>query len=164
LNSTKEKKLQTRKNLSAKQYQNMGEFKFTTRERSKISLEKTLPTQKVVAQEKPITPQKKPVKKQEVVTNPMVAESQSEADQIVNAVLNARKYIVEEISASFEKKIEKLDDAIVELINCKVENERLKGKIDNMTRDNYRLKRELNRYKSVVPGLYIKTHKDGFDL
>jgi len=141
----------------------MGEFKFTTRDTTSIDVEKTLPSKQVAVEKKPLIT-KSLMKVQDKVTNPIVPERPSEANQIINSVLNARKYIVEEVSANFEKKLEKLDDAIIELISCKAENERLKGKIDNLTKDNYKFKRELKRFKSVMPGLFIKMKKDGLDF
>lgn len=171
MNYTKEKKLQTKKNLSRRQYQNMGEFKFTTREKNHIDLEKMLslkteltqPEVKTEIEVKNVNVEK-PLKAAETISDSAIKENKTEAEQIVEAVVSARKYIVEEVSANFEKKLERLDDAIVELISCKTENERLKGKIDNLTRENYKLKREIKRYKSIMPGLFIKLNKDGIEI
>jgi len=80
--------------------------------------------------------------------------------QTINAVVHAQNYIVQELSDTFEKKFEKFDEIIVELIRCKTENERLKQKVDNLTRDNYKYKKEVESYKSIVPGLYIKKETD----
>jgi len=127
----------------------MGKFCVTSREKTPINLEKTI-TAEQGAQNK---------------TNPITAAAPgSKVTILMNEVLNARNYIVEELSATFEKKLEKLDDAIIELINSKAENERLRGKIDNLTKENYRLKKEIESFKSVVPGLFVKIKKDTINL
>lgn len=84
--------------------------------------------------------------------------------RVMTEIINTRNYIVEELSATFEKKLEKIDDAVIELISSKTENERLKSKIDNLTKENYRLKKELECYKPVVPGLFVKINKDRINL
>ncbi len=123
----------------------MGKFSVTSREKSQLNLEKP-----VIAEQAALNK-----------TNPVThSTSGSKVATLMNEVINARNYIVEEISATFEKRLEKLDDAIVELISCKTENERLKGKIDNLTRENYRLKKEVESFKSIMPGVFIKLKKD----
>ena len=97
-------------------------------------------------------------------TNPIVPATGLKISALMSEVLNARNYIVEEISLTFEKKLEKLDEAIVELINCKAENERLKYKIDNLTRENYRLKKDVESFKPIMPGVFVKTKKDTINL
>ena len=100
----------------------------------------------------------------ENVTNPDILNFSSNTVQIVNAVDSAKNYIVQEISETFDKKLEKLDEALIELINCKAENERLKNKIDNSTKENYRLKKEIESFKTIVPGFFIKLKKDKINL
>lgn len=134
----------------------MGKFSVTSKEKTILDLEKTVIAEKTVLNKTNPTAAPKP---------PALNESSgSKVAMLMNEVINARNYIVEELSASFEKKLEKIDDAIVELINCKTENERLKGKIDNLTRENYRLKKEIESFKSVVPGVFIKVKKDTINL
>lgn len=95
--------------------------------------------------------------KTEIVSVPAIS---AEAAQLINALLHTQNHIVHELTDVFDKRLEKLDDIIVDLIRCKTENERLKQKIDNLTRDNYRLKKDTECYKAVVPGLYIKRELD----
>lgn len=162
----------------------MGDFKFTTREKNQLNIEKSLFTDKKAepafgfpgqtnpacssvkkekhAGDKKI--QKTQLKVRENSTNPITVKEESEADQIVNAVIMAKKSIVEEISANFEKKLEKLDDAIIELISCKTENERLKAKIDNLTRENYKLKKETRSFRQIMPGFFIKVKTEEINL
>jgi len=162
----------TRKALSKTQYTNMGKlssdaeeskadmrlgykktnltgsFSVTSQEKSKLNLEKT-----IAAEQKMIN-----------VSNPISLPAGSKVSAIMNEILNTRTYIVEQLSTTFEKKLEKLDEAIVELISCKTENERLKGKIDNLTRENYRLKKEIESFKSIMPGIFVKIKKDTINL
>ncbi len=91
---------------------------------------------------------------------PLSEKVETDAELITNALLSMRTHIVNEVSENFEKKLEKLDEAIIELISCTTENERLKAKIDNYTRENFRLKKEINSFKSIMPGVYIKNKKD----
>jgi len=139
----------TQKTLAKTQYENIGKINVTSKEKPVLNLEKTLKTDKAVKSSY------NPIK---------TADSASKVAVLMNEVINARNYIVEEISSTFEKKLEKLDDAILELINCKTENERLKNKIDNLTRENYRLKKENESYKLVIPGVFIKVKKDTISL
>lgn len=132
----------------------MGKFSVTSKERKSLNLDKTLIAEKsLVNQTSPIEAPKMPV-----------AKTSQKVSTLMNEVLNARNYIVEELSATFEKKLEKMDEAIVDLISSRTENERLKAKIDNLTRENYRLKKEIESFKSVVPGVYIKSKKDTINL
>lgn len=98
------------------------------------------------------------------VEKPISQRVESDAELIVNAIINTRNHIVNEVSTNFEKKLEKLDEALLELISCKTENERLKGKIDNLTRENFRLKKEVNSFRSFMPGVFIKVKKDEITL
>lgn len=142
-------KCNTRKAIAKKQYTNMGKFTVTSKDKAKFDLEKTITAEKTMLNK----------------TNPVtVPSSGSKVATLMNEVINARNYIVEEITSSFEKKLEKIDDAIVELINSKTENERLKGKIDNLTRENYRLKKEIESFKSIMPGVFIKVKKESINL
>jgi len=110
---------------------------------------------------KPVAPKLPEVKesqeKTEVLNVPVI---NNEAMQVINALMHTQTHIVQELTEVFDKRLEKFDDIIMDLIRCKTENERLKQKIDNLTRDNYKYKKEVESYKSVVPGLYIKKETD----
>ena len=182
MNNTQETNFQTKKNLSKNQHDKMNDRRFITREKSKLNIEKTMPAEKRVLSPEfdfnfmeqtnpsimPINKQKqvKFIKKNLVKTQESSISSKqiSEADKIVKAVLSVKKCIVEEVSASFEQKLEKLDEAIIELISSKAENERLKCKIDNMTKESYKLKKELKSYRQIIPGFFIKVKKDEFSF
>jgi len=84
----------------------------------------------------------------------------NDAMQMINALIHTQNHIVQELTDVFDKRLEKFDDIILDLIRCKTENERLKQKVDNLTRDNYKHKKEIESFKSVIPGLYIKKELD----
>ena len=84
----------------------------------------------------------------------------NEAMQMINALIHTQNHIVQELTEVFDKRLEKFDDIILDLIRCKTENERLKQKVDNLTRDNYKSKKEIESFRSVIPGVYIKKELD----
>jgi len=95
--------------------------------------------------------------KTEIVSVPAI---NNEAMQMINALIHTQNHIVQELTEVFDKRLEKFDDIIMDLIRCKTENERLKQKVDNLTRDNYKYKKEVESFKSLIPGLYIKKELD----
>ena len=93
----------------------------------------------------------------EIVNIPSVSD---EAMQMINALVHTQNHIVKELTDVFDKRLEKFDDIVMDLIRCKTENERLKQKVDNLTRDNYKYKKEMECFKSIIPGVYIKKELD----
>jgi hypothetical protein len=167
----------------------MGKFSVTTQDRSTVDLEKTfaldgtglgsskkknsdsLETDSAFAQQvatlkkirtdrKPSQELKLPEATQEATETLNVPAVSQEALQLINALMHTQNHIVQELTDVFDRRLEKFDEIIMDLIRCKTENERLKQKNDNLTRDNYKLKKEVESYRSVVPGLYIKKELD----
>jgi len=93
----------------------------------------------------------------EIVNVPAIS---SESAQLINALVHTQNHIVEELTEVFDKRLEKFDEIIMDLIRCKTENERLKQKVDNLTRDNYKLKKEVESFKTIIPGVYIRKELD----
>lgn len=93
----------------------------------------------------------------EIVNVPVI---NNEAMQMINALMHTQNHIVQELTDVFDKRLEKFDEIILDLIRCKTENERLKQKVDNLTRDNYKYKKDVESFRSVIPGLYIKKELD----
>jgi len=89
-----------------------------------------------------------------------VPDLSNEAVQMINALVHTQNHIVHELTEVFDKRLEKFDDIILDLIRCKTENERLKQKVDNLTRDNYKFKKEVESFKTIIPGVYIKKELD----
>lgn len=95
--------------------------------------------------------------KTEIINVPAIS---NEAMQMINALMHTQNHIVEQLTDAFDKRFEKFDDIIIDLINSKTENERLKQKIDNLTRENYRYKKEVESYKPIFSGVFIKKEID----
>lgn len=72
------------------------------------------------------------------------------------AVNTAQETIIEKLSSYMDEKLDGLDDVVVDLIKCKVENERLKIKIEQLTKENYNLTTKLSNFTPVAFGLYMK--------
>lgn len=179
----------TKKIISKKHEKSLNKFSVTTPDRSTVDLEKTFSLEgsgSILCQEKKETinnkisfakeiddlkknhqtrlirninvdENDKNVEKKEIVSIPSVSD---EAMQMINALVHTQNHIVKELTDVFDKRLEKFDDIVMDLIRCKTENERLKQKVDNLTRDNYRYKKEIDCFKSIIPGVYIKKELD----
>lgn len=79
-----------------------------------------------------------------------------EIKKLISAVVDTRDNVVDRISKVLEEKLGGLDDVIVELIKSKTENEKLRQKIDELTKENYKLKKDVEAFKPAGLGLYIK--------
>lgn len=84
------------------------------------------------------------------------AGSSADANALVNAVMNVREDIVDRVSKIIDEKLDGMDEVVVELIKCKAENERIKQKLNQLTKDNYKLKNEIESFKPIKFGLYVK--------
>lgn len=81
----------------------------------------------------------------------------SDSNAIINTVVDAKEDIIKKLTGIIDEKLDGIDDVVVELIKTKVENERLNQKVDQLTKENYKLSREVGQFKPIVPGLYKKT-------
>ena len=68
--------------------------------------------------------------------------------------------IISKIENLLSKKLDGLDEVVVELIRTKTEINMLRSKLDELEAKNYNLLNELSSYKSIGFGLYIKTKED----
>ena len=55
-----------------------------------------------------------------------------------------------------DEKLEGMDDVVLELVRCKTENENLKNKVNELNKENFKLRNEINSYKPLMCGFYIK--------
>ena len=55
-----------------------------------------------------------------------------------------------------DEKLEGMDDVVLELVRCKTENENLKNKVNELNKENFKLKSALNSFKPLVAGFYIR--------
>ena len=60
------------------------------------------------------------------------------------------------MQSTLENKLDGLDEVVVELIQVKTENENLRIKLNQMTKENYELKNSLESFKPVGFGFFVK--------
>ena len=64
------------------------------------------------------------------------------------------------IDKKLGEKLDGMDEVVVELVRCKTENETLRYKMNELNKELYNLKNELNKYKSLGLGFYVKKNND----
>ena len=77
--------------------------------------------------------------------------------QLVDTLKNIEKSITDKLTSVLDEKLDGMDDVVMELIRVKTENETLKFKINELNKESYKLKKELNSFKKVPFGFYAKT-------
>lgn len=80
--------------------------------------------------------------------------------QLVDTLKNIEKNITERLTSVLDEKLDGMDDVVMELIRVKTENETMRFKINELNKENYRLKKEVNSFKKVPFGFYAKTTPD----
>ena len=79
---------------------------------------------------------------------------------VVNGLLDTLNKMENNITTSMTKlideKLEGMDDVVLELVRCKTENENLKNKVNELNKENFKLRNEINSYKPLMCGFYIK--------
>ena len=95
-------------------------------------------------------------------TLPAVTKPNSQA--VVNGLLDTLSKMENNITSSMtriiDEKLEGMDDVVLELVRCKTENENLKNKVNDLNKENFKLKNILNSFKPLVAGLYIKKEEE----
>jgi len=94
--------------------------------------------------------------------------TKSSSQIVVNSLLNSLKSmettmttsITDSITKIIDERLEGMDEVVVELIRCKTENENLKNKVNELNKENYKLKNTINSYKPFAFGLYVKQKED----
>lgn len=77
--------------------------------------------------------------------------------QLVETLRNIEKSMTERITSVLDEKLDGMDDVVMELIRVKTENETMRFKINELNKENYKLKKEINSFKKVPFGFYAKT-------
>lgn len=104
--------------------------------------------------------------KQAKESKPLMAKNSSQL--VVDTLLSSLKKMESDITTSvtdslskvLDERLEGMDEVVVELIRCKTENENLKNKVNELNKENYKLKNTLNSYKPFAFGLYVKKIED----
>ena len=95
-------------------------------------------------------------------TLPVMTKPNSQA--VVNGLLETLNKMENNITTSMTKlideKLEGMDDVVLELVRCKTENENLKNKVNELNKENFKLKNVLNSFKPLMCGVYIKKEED----
>lgn len=95
-------------------------------------------------------------------TLPVMTKPNSQA--VVNGLLETLNKMENNITTSMTKlideKLEGMDDVVLELVRCKTENENLKNKVNELNKENFKLKNVLNSFKPLLCGFYIKKKED----
>lgn len=80
--------------------------------------------------------------------------------QLVETLRNIEKSMTDRITSLLDEKLDGMDDVVMELIRVKTENETMRFKINELNKENYKLKKEINSFKKVPFGFYAKTTSD----
>lgn len=75
---------------------------------------------------------------------------------LIEKMMSNQDKLIEKMQTTLDNKLEGLDEVVVELIQVKTENENLRIKLNQMTKENYELKNTLEAFKPVGFGFYIK--------
>ena len=100
--------------------------------------------------------------KEKKVTLPVMTKPSSQT--VVNGLLDTLNKMENNITTSMTKiideKLEGMDDVVLELVRCKTENENLKNKVNELNKENFRLRNSLNSFKPILCGFYVKKEDD----
>lgn len=95
-------------------------------------------------------------------TLPVMSKPNSQA--VVNGLLETLNKMESNITSSMTKlideKLEGMDDVVLELVRCKTENENLKNKVNELNKENFKLKNILSSFKPLFAGFYIKKEEE----
>ena len=90
--------------------------------------------------------------------------SKQNSQMVVNNLLDTLNKMENNITTSMTKlideKLEGMDDVVLELVRCKTENENLKNKVNDLNKENFRLKNILNSFKPLMCGFYVKKEEE----
>jgi len=90
--------------------------------------------------------------------------SKQDSQIVVNNLINTLNTIETNITTSMTKlideKLEGMDDVVLELVRCKTENENLKNKVNELNKENFKLKNILNSFKPLMCGFYVKKEEE----
>ena len=87
-------------------------------------------------------------------TNTMTSSS---IVKLVETLKDIEKSITDRLTSVLDEKLDGMDDVVLELIRVKTENETMRFKINELNKEIYKLKKEVNSFKRVPFGFYAKT-------
>lgn len=77
--------------------------------------------------------------------------------KLIDTLKNIEKNMTEKLTSVLDEKLDGMDDVVLELIRVKTENETMRFKINELNKEIYKLKKEVNSFKKVPFGFYAKT-------
>ena len=80
----------------------------------------------------------------------------NEFKSLVEKMMANQDRLIDRMQTTLETKLEGLDEVVVELIQVKTENENLRIKLNQMTKENYELKNSLEAFRPVGFGFFVK--------
>ena len=86
--------------------------------------------------------------------------SQAVVNNLLETLNNIENNITQSMSKLIDEKLEGMDDVVLELVRCKTENENLKNKVNELNKENFKLKNILNSFKPLVCGFYVKKEEE----
>lgn len=92
-----------------------------------------------------------------VMTKP---NSQLVVDNLIDTLSKMENNITSSVTRLIDEKLEGMDDVVLELVRCKTENENLKNKINELNKENFKLKNILNSFKPLFCGFYVKKEEE----
>ena len=92
-----------------------------------------------------------------VVSKP---NSQMVVNNLLDTLNKMENNITESMTKIIDEKLEGMDDVVLELVRCKTENENLKNKVNELNKENFKLKNILNSFKPLMCGFYIKKEEE----
>ena len=96
--------------------------------------------------------------------NALSVVSKPNSQMVVNNLLETLTQMENNITSSMtriiDEKLEGMDDVVLELVRCKTENENLKNKVNELNKENFKLKNILNSFKPLMCGFYVKKEEE----
>ena len=86
--------------------------------------------------------------------------SQAVVNNLLDTLNRMETNIISSTTKLIDEKLEGMDDVVLELVRCKTENENLKNKVNELNKENFKLKNILNSFKPLVAGFYIKKEEE----
>ena len=87
-----------------------------------------------------------------VVSKP---NSQAVVNNLLDTLTKMETNITSSMTKIIDEKLEGMDDVVLELVRCKTENENLKNKVNELNKENFKLRNMLNSFKPLLCGFYI---------
>ena len=91
------------------------------------------------------------------VTKP---NSQAVVNGLLDTLTKMESNITSSMTKLIDEKLEGMDDVVLELVRCKTENENLKNKVNELNKENFKLKNVLTSFKPLIAGFYIKKKEE----